>query len=150
MSVLGEYLAENKIFFSVFPGCYVTLLLGQLLVGRRRATAGGRAAGKAMKVFVNKLNSLAKSGVNADNLTNAIIEYYKLKFQIEDREITLSDVYEACSGMDGIQDETLVNLKKIVDYCEACCYTGGAEQVLSPTFVGSVKTVIVKLDEEIC
>ena len=146
---VGSYLADNKVFFAIFPGCYVTLLLGQILVSRRKSSAGGRAAGKAVKVFANRVNSLAKSGVNADNLTDAIIEYYKLKSQTVDREWTLSEVYAEFSENRNIQDDTLANLKKIVDYCEACCYTGGAQQVLSPTFVESVKAVISRLDVEI-
>ena len=146
---IAQYLSENKVFFSVFPGCYFTLLLGQLVLGRRKLTENSRAASRAVKIFNAQLNSLAKNNLCAENLSKAIIDYYKVRFQTEDKEFTLSEIYSELIKIASINDVTLVNFKKVVDYCEACCYTGKSNQQLSSTFVESVSTIISKIDLEI-
>lgn len=146
---VGKYLADNKVFFSVFPGCYFALLLGQVVLRKRQENAGGRAAGKALKLFTANINTLAKHEVKADNLTGAIIEYYKLKFQISEKELTLSDIYHELAGLSCLEVNTLENFRKITEYCEACTYMGVHDQLMSREFVESVKAVMTRIDNEL-
>ena len=146
---IGQYLSNNKVFFSVFPGCYFTILLGQLVLGRRKLTENSRAASRAVKTFNLQLKSLGNNELNAENISKAIICYYKVKFQAEDKEFTLSEIYNMLEKITSINDETLINLKKIIDYCEACCYTGKSDHQLSSNFVESVSAVISRIDLEI-
>ncbi len=146
---LGEYFGNNKIFFALFPGCYFTLLLGQVVAVKRRRNAGGRAAGRALRLFDSKVNSLLKQDMNAEMLSEAVIDYFKLKLQLDNREITLSEINDMLQSEAELGDSTMVNFKKIVDYCEACCYTGSSEQLMSPVFVENVKAVITNIDSSL-
>ncbi len=146
---LGDYFGNNKVFFALFPGCYFTLLLGQVVAVKRRRNAGGRAAGRALKLFDSRINSLRKQDMNAEMLSEAIVAYFKVRLQIDDREITLSEINNLLESEAQLGESTLVNFKKIVDYCEACCYTGGSEQLMSPVFVENVKAVITNIDSSL-
>ncbi len=145
---IGEYLGENKVFFTVFPGCYFALLLGQLVLQGRGKNAAGRAASRALKVFTARLGDLRKGEVDAEALTRVMLEYFRTKLAIEQEGLTLSEILPQLAENPKVSEAILENLKKIIDYCEACCYTGGAPQVMSQKFIDCVEAVITKIDSE--
>ena len=139
----------NKLFLAGFPCGYCSLLLLQFFWRRRNGSETIRKANRAYREFDSIVKDYQKRGITADKLTGALIYYFKNKFRITAREMTLAEIYEELSACSKIENDSLDNCKKIFDYCEACSYSASKNVKLSDDFVRNVVLWVADIDSKI-
>lgn len=138
-------------FALLFPfACYIVLLGSVTYLRKKQANPEVQRAKKAYRHFLSALDNIAKSPNEIfSELLEAIRDYLGSKLRISTASMTYRDV-EAILKAKDVKAETMEQLRKIFDECEASKYAGGSDtSATSNSIVNKAQHLVEELERSL-
>lgn len=134
----------------ILPPVVFLVLLSLLILQRyRENTSSVRKASNALKGFKIKTRGVEKDSQAAEVMLQALQDYFASRLGLEVASITYSDVESELLAC-GVDSKSLLNLKKVFDFCEASRYAGGAVGGgISVKFVKGVCALLEQIEKSL-